>query len=739
MARLLLLLALLVSFSSAHAAIVINEVLPNPPGGVEDNIEWVEIYNTGPDTVNVTGWAIEDLATIDDGNIRRPIPEAFDAAFGLDPVMLPGEFRVVQGVGPAYINNGGDTIYLNSDRTGNLASVVHSTSYGTAPEGDCWANLPDGTDPANFAWRLCTKGVSNCASDATAPAAITTLAAVAGAFAGEVDLTWNCVGDDSITGTAVLQVVKYNTVPITLGNFDSSLDAFNEPLPAVPGTAQGLTIFNLTQGQTYYFSIKTLDCQNTSGLSNVPSTQAGTTALPFVDQTVGLQPYYGNMHSHTSYSDGVSTPAAAYNYARNLAPTPLDFLAVSDHNHAFTGITPALYAQGLAEAATATVDGSFIAIYGQEWGLSTGGHTNVYESPVLFGWDAGNFDVFVAEGDYTGLYAAVINNPSPWGPLMSFNHPGSGDFNNYSFTNDGGVAECGIALVNGPAFSAVTDESDVGNTNFDDKYQFALSKGFFISPYGDQDNHEATWGSSSQSRTAVLLTSLTKANLMAGFAARRTYATQDHNAEVTMKVNGWPMGARFDVNVGEGVNFDVSTFDSDGEGVTLYELFRGSPGVPATLIATADNVDHFVHRDTESPTPAQGAVRVYYVRITQNDNQRLWTAPVQITFNTNVDVAENEQIVPRTARLLPAYPNPFNPRTRVSFETSREGHVSLQVYDIAGRLVRTLSQGQRAAGLHSETWDGTNGQGWAMASGVYMLSLRVEGAPAQSSRIVLLK
>ena len=37
----------------------------------------------------------------------------------------------------------------------------------------------------------------------------------------------------------------------------------------------------------------------------------------------------------------------------------------------------------LADAATATADGSFVAIYGQEWGLSSGGHTNIFESPVL--------------------------------------------------------------------------------------------------------------------------------------------------------------------------------------------------------------------------------------------------------------------------------------------------------------------------------------------------------------------
>src|SRR6185295_13827164 len=139
---------------------------------------------------------------------------------------------------------------------------------------------------------------------------------------------------------------------------------------------------------------------NASALSNVPSSSAGTTPLPFPDRTVGLQSYYGNLHSHTGYSDGVDQPATAYNFARNLAPTPLDFLAVTDHNHASAGpMTPALYQQGLAAAAQATETGAFVAIYGQEWGLADNGHVNIFESPVLFGWDAGRYDVFVAQTD----------------------------------------------------------------------------------------------------------------------------------------------------------------------------------------------------------------------------------------------------------------------------------------------------------------------------------------------------
>ncbi len=729
-----------------HAQVVLNEMVPNPDPEPDADNEWVEIYNAGGTAVDLTGWAIEDAATIDDALIRRRIPEDFDATFGTSAILQPGEFRVVRGTGAngaSYLNNTGDTVYLVSNRTGNLTAVVYSTAYGATPPAQSWANLPDGGEPPNFAWRTATQGVSNCAADATAPAAVNNLTAATGAYAGEVDLQWNAVGNDGLVGTAILHLVKYSTAPITSVNFDAASDAFNEPLPGPPGTLHQMTVFGLVAGQTYHFAIKTLDCQNTSALSTtVPSTPSGTTLLPYVDRTAGLQPYFGNLHSHTSYSDGVSTPAAAYQYARNTAQTPLDFMAVTDHNHAAGGfpMTPALYQQGLTEASAANEDGAFVAIYGQEWGLATDGHVNIFESPVLFGWEAGRFDVFVPQDDYTGLYDAILANPSPWGALASFCHPGSGNFENYAFTGAGGAVMQGIALVNGPAFSTSTTEGDVGNTNFDSFYLTALRQGFWVSPFADQDNHNATWGASSQSRTAVLASALTKEFILGSIASSRTYATQDHNVVVDMQTNGWHMGARFEAQLGNGVDFDASVVDPDGEATALFELFRGEPGVSdAVVIATAANVGRFVHRDEELPAPGEGARRVYFLRITQVDNHRIWTAPVEVTFSTTVDVAVED--APRWGgQLFAARPNPFNPSTRIQFELRGAGArgVSLCLFDVRGRLVRTLVDAPLGPGFHAVAWTGNDDQGRAAPSGVYVARLRGPGLDART-RLVLVR
>jgi len=73
------------------------------------------------------------------------------------------------------------------------------------------------------------------------------------------------------------------------------------------------------------------------------------------------------------------------------------------------------------------------------------------------------------------------------------------------------------------------------------------------------------------------------------------------------------------------------------------------------------------------------------------------------------------------------YPNPFNPPTTIVFSLSREARVNLAVYDVAGRLVKTISNRHEDAGEHSYTWYGLNEAGMPVGSGVYFLVLESEG------------
>ena len=84
------------------------------------------------------------------------------------------------------------------------------------------------------------------------------------------------------------------------------------------------------------------------------------------------------------------------------------------------------------------------------------------------------------------------------------------------------------------------------------------------------------------------------------------------------------------------------------------------------------------------------------------------------------------------------YPNPFNPTTRIDFSLEKPGLVNLSVFDVAGRLVRTLVSQDLAAGDHHVNWNGRTDSGSAAASGQYFYVMKTsEGQVARS--MVLLK
>lgn len=88
---------------------------------------------------------------------------------------------------------------------------------------------------------------------------------------------------------------------------------------------------------------------------------------------------------------------------------------------------------------------------------------------------------------------------------------------------------------------------------------------------------------------------------------------------------------------------------------------------------------------------------------------------------------------PADFTLLSVYPNPFNSSTRIRFDLDRTTHVSLQVYDLAGRLVNTLVDGVQNAGRHEFNFNGKN-----LASGTYFVHLQTDRAQ-RTQKILLLK
>jgi flagellar hook assembly protein FlgD len=83
-------------------------------------------------------------------------------------------------------------------------------------------------------------------------------------------------------------------------------------------------------------------------------------------------------------------------------------------------------------------------------------------------------------------------------------------------------------------------------------------------------------------------------------------------------------------------------------------------------------------------------------------------------------------------------PNPFNPRTVITYVLPVDGRARLVVYDVAGRVVRRLLNRWEAAGPHEVLWDGRNDQGLHAPSGAYLSRLTI-GEHEIAHRMLLLE
>ena len=351
--------------------------------------------------------------------------------------------------------------------------------------------------------------------------------------------------------------------------------------------------------------------------------------------------YYGNIHSQTSYSDGnkdsatslITKPIQAFNYAKNSQH--IDFYGISDHNHLNAGMTSVNhYHQGIADAIAATTS-TFLAMYGFEWGvISGGGHVIVYGSDSLWGWDAGVYDLYVAQNDYTTLWKKVMARPNTFAYLC---HPATGDYGNILSTTvnlNADSAIIGIAGRSGPAFSTNTTYSNPSTSNYITQYQDALKYGYHLGVGLDHDTHYSVFGRQTAGRTVVLASSLTKANIYDGFKKMRFYCSDDWNTKVNFQILNQPMGS---IMTHSGTpTLSVTITDPDvAETVSSIIVYYGVPGsgTTCTALTTITGTANLTYNHAAATNLSK---YYYYLEITQADGDKIWTSPIWYNRNDAV-------------------------------------------------------------------------------------------------------
>ena len=179
---------------------------------------------------------------------------------------------------------------------------------------------------------------------------------------------------------------------------------------------------------------------------------------------------------------------------------------------------------------------------------------------------------------------------------------------------------------------------------------------------------------------------------------------------------------------------------------TTAQVNTSTDGSGEVIVTTADGVEHRIDLNDESAAEQlkELGLDVNFLGSGEPGERTMF---IKAAICPGTDAADDggaaakgtaETELPKGYSLSQNYPNPFNPTTAIDFSLPRAEHVSLMVFDIQGREVRTLVDKNMNAGEHTVEWDGTTDAGDHVASGVYLYRLRA-GDVSKTKKMTFLK
>lgn len=367
-----------------------------------------------------------------------------------------------------------------------------------------------------------------------------------------------------------------------------------------------------------------------------------------------FQRYFGQLHSHTQYSDGAGSLESALAYIKALPDNAnVDFVAFTDHSNYFDKSGAANPEGALYDMTKATEysqqtwksykdavaafntenAGSMVAIAGFEMTWSGGpGHINTFNTPGIVSRNNTTLNNKTKDAGLQAYYK-LLSQTEGANSISQFNHPGTtfGNFIDFGYWD--AVVDTRMYMV-----EVGNGEGQIGAGGYYPSYEqyiMALDKGWHVAPTNNQDNHKGRWGNANDARDVILTDDFTEDGIYAALRARRMYATEDKNLDLDYTVNGSMMGSIIDVP--EKLNFEISFNDPDRtDSIAKVELVVNSGKVAYTWDSAADL--------------AKGSVSVelapeytyYFVRVTEGDGDLAVTAPVWVGESLKLGISKAE-------------------------------------------------------------------------------------------------
>ena len=362
----------------------------------------------------------------------------------------------------------------------------------------------------------------------------------------------------------------------------------------------------------------------------------------FIVGKAQYQLYFGQLHSHTQYSDGSGTLDSALDYVKNLPESAnVQFVAFTDHSNYFdtTGAAnpeDALYDTSLASSYSQqrwkeykdkiadfnNAQTGVIAIGGFEMTWSGGpGHINTFNTPGIVSRNNSTLNNKTNDAGIKAYYE-LLSRPEGSSSISQLNHPGTtfGTFSDFAYWD--GVIDSRIYMV-----EVGNGEGQIGAGGYFPSYEYyimALDKGWHVAPTNNQDNHKGKWGNANDARDVIITDNFTEEGIYEAIRERRMYATEDKNLELGYTVNGSMMGSILS-EVPSALDFEVSVSDPDKtDSIAKVEIIANSGRVVHTWSSAAELASGTLSL-TLDPNYSY-----YFVRVTEADGDLAVTSPVWV-------------------------------------------------------------------------------------------------------------
>ena len=367
-----------------------------------------------------------------------------------------------------------------------------------------------------------------------------------------------------------------------------------------------------------------------------------------------FQRYFGQLHSHTQYSDGAGSLESALAYIKALPDSAnVDFVAFTDHSNYFDKSGAANPEGALYDMSQATEysqetwkaykdavaafntenAGSMVAIAGFEMTWSGGpGHINTFNTPGIVSRNNTTLNNKTKDAGLQAYYK-LLSQTEGVDSISQFNHPGTtfGNFIDFGYWD--AVVDTRMYMV-----EVGNGEGQIGAGGYYPSYEqyiMALDKGWHVAPTNNQDNHKGRWGNANDARDVILTDDFTEDGIYAALRARRMYATEDKNLDLDYTVNGSMMGSIIDVP--EKLNFEISFNDPDRtDSIAKVELVVNSGKVAYTWDSAADLTKGSVSVELAPE------YTYYFVRVTEADGDLAVTAPVWVGESLKLGISKAE-------------------------------------------------------------------------------------------------